>query len=78
MYRSLPQLVEGWSKNVYLGGRRSFPGRAGAPGAGAGDAGGARSLFWLVPPVALLSAGGPGALGAAAAVATGPPRSSGC
>ena len=25
MYQSLPQLVEGWSKNVYLGGRRSFP-----------------------------------------------------
>ena len=25
MYQSLPQLVEGWSKNIYLGGRRSFP-----------------------------------------------------
>ena len=25
MYQSLPQLIEGWSKNVYLGGRRSFP-----------------------------------------------------
>jgi hypothetical protein len=25
MYESLPQLVEGWSKNIYLGGRRSFP-----------------------------------------------------
>ncbi len=26
MYRSLRGLIEGWSKNVYLGGRRSFPG----------------------------------------------------
>jgi chlorobactene glucosyltransferase len=25
MYRSLGELVEGWSKNIYLGGRRSFP-----------------------------------------------------
>ena len=25
MYQSLPQLIEGWSKNIYLGGRRSFP-----------------------------------------------------
>ena len=25
MYESLPHLVEGWSKNIYLGGRRSFP-----------------------------------------------------
>ena len=25
MYRNLAELVEGWSKNVYLGGRRSFP-----------------------------------------------------
>ena len=26
MYRSLRDLVDGWSKNMYLGGRRSFPG----------------------------------------------------
>jgi chlorobactene glucosyltransferase len=25
MYRDLRQLIEGWSKNIYLGGRRSFP-----------------------------------------------------
>ena len=25
MYQGLRQLIEGWSKNVYLGGRRSFP-----------------------------------------------------
>jgi len=25
MYTSLAQIIEGWSKNIYLGGRRSFP-----------------------------------------------------
>jgi hypothetical protein len=25
MYRDLPHLIEGWSKNLYLGGRLSFP-----------------------------------------------------
>jgi chlorobactene glucosyltransferase len=25
MYRGLGELIEGWSKNIYLGGRRSFP-----------------------------------------------------
>ncbi|HET6798311.1 MAG TPA: glycosyltransferase family 2 protein [Gemmatimonadales bacterium] len=25
MYRGLAELIEGWSKNIYLGGRRSFP-----------------------------------------------------
>ncbi len=53
MYQSLPQLIEGWSKNIYLGGRRSFP-----------DEPALRALvpvivvtalaFWLVPPVILL------------------------
>jgi chlorobactene glucosyltransferase len=73
MYRSLPQLVEGWSKNIYLGGRRSFPGQpvlqALVPlmlGAALG--------FWLVPPAMLLLAAldvTPGRLTGAAAVATG-------
>ena len=36
MYQSLAPLVEGWSKNVYLGGRQLVSRRAGAPGAGAG------------------------------------------
>lgn len=57
MYRSLAELVEGWSKNLYLGGRQSFPHQplqrflvpvtllAGF-------------LFWLVPPFALLAGGG--------------------
>lgn len=55
MYRSLPQLVEGWSKNVYLGGRRSFPDepvlRALVPVMLA-----IAMLFWLVPPVTLVAA----------------------
>lgn len=73
MYQSLPQLIEGWSKNVYLGGRRSFPDeparRALVPLMLL-----AALLFWLVPPVALLAAAagaGSGSFGPAAAVATG-------
>jgi chlorobactene glucosyltransferase len=73
MYRNLGQLLEGWSKNVYLGGRRSFPDepvlRALVPLMLA-----AATVFWLVPPAVLLA----GALGAdvaglqrAAAVAMG-------
>ena len=53
MYQGLGHLVEGWSKNVYLGGRRSFPGepllQALVPVMLAGA-----MLFWLVPPAALL------------------------
>ena len=55
MYQSLPQLIEGWSKNVYLGGRRSFPDepvrRALVPVLLT-----LAMLFWLAPPLALLSA----------------------
>jgi chlorobactene glucosyltransferase len=50
MYQGLAELVEGWSKNIYLGGRRSFP-----------DEPVQRSLvplmlliallYWLVPPI---------------------------
>lgn len=72
MYTSLGGLVEGWSKNVYVGGRRSFPDepvqRALIPVMFALGA-----LFWLVPPaVLLLSLAGvaPGWL-APAALATG-------
>ena len=57
MYHSLPHLVEGWSKNMYLGGRRSFPEnrvlRALVPVMLA-----AAFIFWLVPPVALALGGG--------------------
>jgi glycosyltransferase involved in cell wall biosynthesis len=68
MYRDLPQLIEGWSKNVYLGGRRSFPNepalRALVPVILAGAL-----LFWLAPPTVLLLAPG-GPLWGAAALAT--------
>ncbi len=68
MYESLPHLIEGWSKNVYLGGRRSFPDepvlRALVPLALA-----AVMLFWLAPPVALLTALAAGVSGLAAAAA---------
>jgi chlorobactene glucosyltransferase len=53
MYRSLRHMVEGWTKNLYLGGRRSFPDepilRALVPvalGLGIG--------FWLLPTIGLL------------------------
>ncbi len=53
MYRSLGHLVEGWTKNLYLGGRRSFPDepllRALVPvGLGIGIG------FWLLPTIGLL------------------------
>ena len=55
MYESLPHLVEGWSKNIYLGGRRSFPDepvrRAMVPLALAGSI-----VFWLLPPLVLAGA----------------------
>jgi hypothetical protein len=67
MYRSLPELIEGWSKNIYLGGRRSFPEdpalRATAPLMVA-----AALSFWLLPPVTLAVSGG---LCSAAALAVG-------
>jgi chlorobactene glucosyltransferase len=69
MYRSLPQLIEGWSKNVYLGGRRSFPAepvlRALVPAMLL-----AAFLFWLIPPTVLVIAGATTGLGPAAAAAT--------
>jgi chlorobactene glucosyltransferase len=73
MYQNLRDILEGWSKNVYLGGRRSFPDepilRALVPVMLA-----AATVFWLIPP-AVLSAGALGAdvadLRVAAMVATG-------
>ena len=70
MYQSLPHIVEGWSKNMYLGGRRSFPEepvlRALVPVMLV-----AAFAFWLVPPVALAAAvASGGALVPAAAAAT--------
>lgn len=55
MYRGLAHLVEGWSKNVYLGGRRSFPDepfrRALVPGILV-----IAFMFWLIPPAGLIGA----------------------
>jgi chlorobactene glucosyltransferase len=54
MYQNLPQLIEGWSKNIYLGGRRSFPHepllRSAVPAMLI-----IAMVFWLVPPLALLT-----------------------
>ena len=70
MYQGLGPLVEGWSKNVYLGGRRSFPNEP-ALQALVPVMLGLAIAFWLVPPVALLVGGSGAPWGAAAAVATG-------
>ncbi len=55
MYRGLGHLVEGWSKNLYLGGRRSFPEepilRAAVPLVLAGA-----MLYWLAPLALMLLA----------------------
>jgi chlorobactene glucosyltransferase len=55
MYHGLSHLIEGWSKNIYLGGRRSFPDeplrRALVPLMLV-----LAMLFWLVPPAALIAA----------------------
>ncbi|HEX5819129.1 MAG TPA: glycosyltransferase family 2 protein [Gemmatimonadales bacterium] len=55
MYQNLGQLVEGWSKNLYLGSRLTFPGRpllqAVAPFTIM-----AALLFWLLPPLGVLAA----------------------
>ena len=54
MYQGLRPLIEGWSKNIYLGGRRSFPDepvqRALVPAMLSVALG-----FWLIPPMVLLS-----------------------
>jgi chlorobactene glucosyltransferase len=59
MYRSLAHLIEGWSKNLYLGARRSFPAepvlRELVPVMLV-----LPTLFWLLPPALLaLSAASP-------------------
>ncbi len=52
MYHDLPHIVEGWSKNIYLGGRRSFPDEPLLAALVPVALGGAM-LFWLVPVIAL-------------------------
>jgi chlorobactene glucosyltransferase len=73
MYSGLHHLIEGWSKNIYLGGRRSFPDeplrRALVPVMLV-----LVMLFWLTPPavlIASLAQAGPGRLSSGAAVAIG-------
>lgn len=73
MYTGLGHLVEGWSKNIYLGARRSYPDepvrRALVPVTLT-----AAMLFWLAPPAVMaLVLGGlaPAALLLPAALATG-------
>lgn len=55
MYRNLPEIIEGWSKNMYIGGRQSYATqpvlRFLAPFLMI-----AHEVFWLAPPVALLLA----------------------
>ncbi|HET9604171.1 MAG TPA: glycosyltransferase [Gemmatimonadales bacterium] len=54
MYHGLGHMIEGWSKNIYVGGRQSFPDepvrRALVPFALLAAIG-----FWLVPPLVLLA-----------------------
>jgi chlorobactene glucosyltransferase len=56
MYRGLSHLIEGWSKNIYLGGRRSFPDeplrRALVPAMLV-----VAMLFWLIPAGVVLGSG---------------------
>jgi hypothetical protein len=73
MYQGLAHLIEGWSKNIYLGGRRSFPDeplrRALVPVMLV-----LAMLFWLAPPAALIAADAEpalGQIGPAALAATG-------
>lgn len=70
MYHDLRHIIEGWSKNLYLGGRRSFPDEPLLAALVPVALGGAM-LFWLVPliAVALVLAGvlTPTLLGAAVA-----------
>lgn len=53
MYSNLPEIIEGWSKNIYLGSRRSYPDepwlRALVPVTLSVAMG-----FWLLPPALLL------------------------
>jgi len=69
MYQGLEPLIEGWSKNVYLGGRRSFPNEP-ALQALVPVMLGVAILFWLVPPAGLLLTAGSAPWGPAAALAT--------
>jgi chlorobactene glucosyltransferase len=53
MYHDLRHIVEGWSKNIYMGGRRSFPDEPLLAALVPVALGGAM-VFWLVPVITLL------------------------
>lgn len=53
MYRSLREIVEGWTKNLDRGARATFPPGFGRLAVWAGAA--AQLLLWVVPPVVLLA-----------------------
>ena len=53
MYHDLRHIVEGWSKNIYMGGRRSFPDEPLLAALVPVALGGAM-VFWLVPVIVLL------------------------
>ncbi len=55
MYRSLPEIVAGWSKNLMLGGQQTFP-RWVRPLVPPLSLGGS-FLLWLMPPAVLICAG---------------------
>jgi chlorobactene glucosyltransferase len=69
MYRRLHQLVEGWSKNMYLGGRRSFPREPVLRGLVPVMLV-IPFLFWLLPPIALVVTNDVGQWGYAPLAAT--------
>jgi chlorobactene glucosyltransferase len=62
MYRSLPQLVEGWSKNIVMGGLQSFPPMLRPLVPAASFLGGV--TLWLAAPLVLVLACVDGAVGA--------------
>lgn len=73
MYQGFAHLIEGWSKNVYLGGRRSFPNEPIRRALVPVIVGGAM-VFWLIPPAVTaiyvgLAAGALAGVGPAALVA---------
>ncbi len=53
MYHDLPHIIEGWSKNLYMGGRRSFPDEPLLAALVPLALGGAMA-YWLLPIVALV------------------------
>jgi len=64
MYRSLGELVAGWSKNLYMGGVQAFPRHFRPLVLPASLVGGV--VLWLAPPATLVGGGGAVVVGASA------------